>query len=104
MNIGKMRHRIKIIKPVQGEDVGFGSVMEWVEVATVWAEFLKQRVTPSVTLGDGAAIIITQGIKIRPREIEKSWHVEEKGITYKVIDVDKSNPSEYVLTTESIET
>ena len=47
MNIGKMRHRIALKKPIIGEDVGFGSVIEWKDVGSVWAEFLKQRITPS---------------------------------------------------------
>ena len=71
MNIGKMRHRIALKKPVIGEDVGFGSVIEWKDVGSVWAEFLKQRITPSAIIGDGTAVLITQGIRIRPREIEK---------------------------------
>ena len=50
------------------------------------------------------AVLITQGIRIRPREIEKGWHVEENGRTYKVIDVDRSDPAVYVLTTEAVET
>lgn len=104
MNIGKMRHRIAIKKPVIGEDVGFGSVIEWKDVGSVWAEFLKQRITPSTIIGDGTAVLITQGIRIRPREIEKGWHVEESGRTYKVIDVDRSDPAVYVLTTEAVET
>ena len=44
MNIGKMRHRIALKKPIIGEDVGFGSVIEWKDVGSVWAEFLKQRI------------------------------------------------------------
>lgn len=104
MNIGKMRHRIALKKPIIGEDVGFGSVIEWKDVGSVWAEFLKQRITPSSIIGDGTAVLITQGIRIRPREIEKGWHVEESGRTYKVIDVDRSDPAVYVLTTEAVET
>lgn len=104
MNIGKMRHRIALKKPIIGEDVGFGSVIEWKDVGSVWAEFLKQRITPSTIIGDGTAVLITQGIRIRPREIEKGWHVEESGRTYKVIDVDRSDPAVYVLTTEAVET
>lgn len=104
MNIGKMRNRIAIKKPVTGEDVGFGSVIEWKDVGSVWAEFLKQHITPTAIMGDGASVLITQGIRIRPREIEKGWHVEENGRTYKVIDVDRSDHAVYVLTTEAVET
>lgn len=104
MNIGKMRHRIALKKPIIGEDVGFGSVIEWKDVGSVWAEFLKQRITPGAIIGDGTAVLITQGIRIRPRKIEKGWHVEENGRTYKVIDVDRSDPAVYVLTTEAVET
>lgn len=103
MNIGKMRHRIMLKKPVTNEDVGFGSVTEWVDAGLVWAEFLKQRITPNVIMGNGAAVLITQGIRIRPREIEKGWHVEEKGRVYRVIDVDRSDPAVYILTTETLE-
>ena len=103
LNIGKMSHRITIVKLELGEDEGFGGVPTWTETATVWAEFLQQRVSVSTDAGSGQAVIITQGMRVRPCVIEKDWRVKEGNHVYDVLDVDRSNPGYYVLTTRLVE-
>lgn len=103
LNIGKMSHRITIIKLELGEDEGFGGAPTWTETATVWAEFLQQRVTVNTDAGSGQAVIVTQGMRIRPCEIEKDWKVREGTHTYDVLDVDRSNSGYYTLTTRLVE-
>ncbi len=103
LNIGKMSHRITIIKLELGEDEGFGGEATWKETATVWAEFLNQRVSVSTDAGSGQAVIVTQGMRIRPCEIEKDWKVREGTHTYDVLDVDRSNSGYYTLTARLVE-
>ncbi|MGL5271849.1 MAG: phage head completion protein [Selenomonadaceae bacterium] len=103
MNIGKMNKRLKLLKYTEtGPDEGFGSKCAWVEYKTVWAEMLKQRISPMVAQGDGQAMLVTQGFKIRPVAIVKGDKVSTQGHTYDVIDVDISDPSCYVLTTREV--
>lgn len=102
LNIGKMSHRITIIKLELGEDEGFGGTATWKETATVWAEFLQQRVAVTTDAGSGQAVIITQGMRVRPCEVEKDWRVREGTHTYDVLDVDRSNAGYYVLTTRLV--
>lgn len=97
-----MSHRITIIKLELGEDEGFGGEATWKETATVWAEFLNQRVSVSTDAGSGQAVIVTQGMRIRPCEIEKDWKVREGTHTYDVLDVDRSNSGYYMLTTRLV--
>lgn len=102
LNIGKMSHRITIIKLELGEDEGFGGAPTWTDTVTVWAEFLQQRVTVTTDAGSGQAVIITQGMRVRPCEIEKDWRVREGNHIYDVLDVDRSNSGYYTLTTRLV--
>ena len=100
--IGNLSHRVKLMRLERGEDDGFGGDAEWKDVKETWAEFLKARVSPGVYDADGSAVLITQGIRIRAQDIEKDWRIVWKGHTYEVLDVDRSNPEIYVLTTKEI--
>lgn len=100
LNIGKMSHRITILSLSRGTDDGFGGDASWVKIRDTWAEFLKARVTSAAYASDGAAVLVTQGMRIRAQDIEKGWRVSEKGHVYDVLDVDRSDPEVYVLTTK----
>jgi len=103
MNIGNMRYRMAIKKYTEiSPDKGFGPKCDYLLYKTVWCEMLKQRITPQVTQGDGQAVIVTQGFRIRPIDIKKGDKVEVQKHTYTVIDVDISDPSCYVLTTKEV--
>lgn len=103
MNIGNMRYRMQIKKYTEiSPDTGFGPKCDYVLYKIVWAEMLKQRITPQVTQGDGQAVIVTQGFRIRPIDIKKGDKVEVQKHTYTVIDVDISDPFCYVLTTKEV--
>lgn len=105
MRIGKLNKRMKILKFTEtGPDEGFGPKCDYVPYKTIWAEMLKQKITPSVMQGDGQLVIITQGFNIRPITINKGDKVEVLGHTYDVLDVDISDPSCYVLTTSEVRT
>lgn len=108
MDIGKMNHRVTILRPVMTEDEGFGSELSFDNAGQIWAEFLKQRITVSAMEGAGNAVTVTQGMRIRPREIGKNWKVVEVDYDngyvheYRVIDVDRSDKACYVLTTSEV--
>jgi hypothetical protein len=100
MRTGKLNVQIGVLKyDKQVEDAGFGEVGAWKPKAMpVWAEMLKQRITPQVMQGDGEAVLVTQGFNIRPMNIAKGDRVVAKGRTYDVLDVDTSDSTKYVLT------
>lgn len=102
LKISSLSHRVKLLRLDRGEDDGFGGEAEWKKVKETWAEFLKVRVAPGVYSADGAAVLITQGMRLRAQEVDKGWRVEEKGHTYEVLDVDRSDPELYVLTTKEV--
>lgn len=103
MIIGKMNTRLKILKKTEeSSDEGFGAKSGYPEYKTVWAEMLKQRITPTATQGDGQAVIATQGFKIRPVNVVKGDKVSILGHVYDVLDVDISDRSCYVLTTKEV--
>lgn len=103
MKIGNLDHRVTVLKKVRGVDIGLGAPVMFEEDGKAWAEFLKQRVSTGAVADDGAAVVVTQGIRIRPRIIEKGWRIREKEHTYEIIDVDRSDPAVYVLTTQEIQ-
>ena len=103
MKIGYLSHRVTVLKKVRGVDIGLGAPVMFEEDGKAWAEFLKQRVSTGAVADDGAAVVVTQGIRIRPRIIEKGWRIREKEHTYEIIDVDRSDPAVYVLTTQEIQ-
>ncbi len=103
MKIGYLSHRVTVLKKVRGVDIGLGAPVMFEENGKAWAEFLKQRVSTGAVADDGAAVVVTQGIRIRPRIIEKGWRIREKEHTYEIIDVDRSDPAVYVLTTQEIQ-
>lgn len=102
MDISKLRHRVTILRKSLGTDTGLGAPVTFMDDGKAWVEFLQQRVTTGVVADDGAAVMVTQGIRIRPREIEKGWRVQDGGHIYEVIDVDRGNPAVYVLTTQEV--
>lgn len=105
ITINKMHHRLTILKPtIVASDDGFGSKKGFISDGDVWAEFLRLRIIPSVIAGSGEAVSMTQGIKIRPRLIDKGWRVQEDTHVYKVLHVDSSTPGELILTTKEVDT
>ncbi len=102
MDIANFRHRITVFKKTLGEDIGLGAPVTFVEDGKAWAEFLKQRVSAGVIADDGAAVMITQGIRIRPRQIEKGWRIKDGDHMYEIIDIDRSDSFVYVLTTQEM--
>lgn len=103
LQAGKLNKRITLLKPVKGEDVGFGAETTW-EEETVWAEFLRPRFASGAAAGSGDAVTITQGIRIRRRSVEKGWKVRYDGREYNVLHVDDSVPRETTLTTQEVQT
>ena len=73
MQFGAMRHRITILKPVCKEDEFGGTSMHYEEDGRCWAEFFRPSFHNQSFEGDGDAAIITQGIRIRPREIKRGF-------------------------------
>lgn len=105
ITINKMHHRLTIFRPtIVASDDGFGSKKDFIADGDVWAEFLRLRIIPSVIAGSGEAVSMTQGIKIRPRTINKGWRVSEGAHVYKVLHVDESMPGELILTTKEVDT
>ena len=103
MIIGKLNKRIKLYICTRGQDTGFGAECEWTEVAEVWAEILRPRFTTGNMNGSADATLLTQGINIRKREVEKGWRVEYNGDMYEILHVDNSQPDFLTLTCRSVE-
>ena len=102
MDISKFRHRVTVLKKTLGTDIGLGAPVTFTDDGKVWAEFLQQRVSTGVVADDGAAVLVTQGIRIRPRAVENGWRIQDGDHTYEVIDVDRESPYVYVLTTQEV--
>lgn len=103
MIIGKLNKRIKLYNYTQGQDEGFGAAYNWNMVAEVWAEILRPRFTTGTMNGSADATLLTQGINIRKRLVEKGWRVEYNGDMYEVLHVDNSQPDFLTLTCRSVE-
>lgn len=102
VDIGKLRNRVTVQKKVRGVDEGLGAPVTFEADGQVWAEFLKQRISSGVVAGDGAAVLVTQGIRIRPREVQKGWRIVFGSHVFEIIDVDRSDQAIYLLTTQEI--
>lgn len=104
MNIGKMKDRLTVVQHNKiSDDVGFGEKYAWEPVGGLWCEMLKQRVTPVTASGDAQAIVVTQGIKIRPSALlRKGDRILLKSHTYNVLDVDTSQSDYYTLTCQEV--
>lgn len=102
IEMGKLRNRVTVQKKVRGVDDGLGAQVTFEDDGQIWAEFLKQRISSGVIADDGAAVLVTQGIRIRPREIQKGWRIVSNSHVFEIIDVDRSDPAVYVLTTQEI--
>lgn len=102
IDIGKLRNRVTVQKKVRGVDEGLGAPVTFENDGQIWAEFLKQRISSAVIADDGAAVLVTQGILIRPREVQKGWRIVFGNHVFEIIDVDHSDPAAYVLTTQEI--
>lgn len=103
MIIGKLNKRIKIYNYTRGQDDGFGAACEWTLVAEVWAEILRPRFTTGNMNGSADATLLTQGINIRRREVEKGWRVEYNGDMYEILHIDYSQLDYLTLTCRSVE-
>ena len=103
IRIARMNRRIELMRPVYGEDEGFGATKGYECVVKVWAEFLRPRFTQTDAMGSGVATEITQGIRIRAREVGKGWKVRHGADKYYVIHVDDSTPGETILTTKEVD-
>ena len=103
MIIAKLNKRIKLYNCIRGQDTGFGAECEWTEVAEVWAEILRPRFTTGTMNGSADATLLTQGINIRKREVEKGWRVEYNGDMYEVLHIDYSQPDFLTLTCRTVE-
>lgn len=102
IEIGKLRNRVTVQKKVRGVDDGLGAQVTFEDDGQIWAEFLKQRISSGVIADDGAAVLVTQGIRIRPHEVQKGWRIVSGSHIFEIIDVDRSDPAVYVLTTQEI--
>ena len=104
MNIGHKRDRLIVIQHTKvSDDTGFGAKYEWKKGGGLWWEMLKQRITPVTAAGDAQAIVVTQGVKIRPSNLlAKGDRISLKSHTYDVIDVDTSQDEYYTLTCREV--
>lgn len=102
-NIGKMDKRITIIKPMYSSDGMGGRKSDEIRVATVWAEFLRARITTTEIQGT-VATEVTQGIRIRKSNIgiKKGWNVSCGDSNYDVLHVETIG-QEIILTCKGVE-
>lgn len=103
MKVSRLRHRVALLKPIRAPDEYGGTRVEYEEVASVWADFLRPNFGHQNMQGDGDALVITQGIRLRPAHVERGWRVQQGERFFDVLDVDESNPGEVILTTQEVE-
>lgn len=103
MKVSRLRHRVALLKPIRAPDEYGGTRVEYEEVASVWADFLRPNFGHQNMQGDGDALVITQGIRFRPAHVERGWRVQQGERFFDVLDVDESNPGEVILTTQEVE-
>lgn len=105
VNLSELRERVQILRQqVIEEDEGLGEEIAFQPFKKIWAKPLKQRITPQVSMDNTEVVIVTQGFQIRSgNDIQKSDRLVWQNNTYKIIDVDTSNPFYYILTTKRVE-
>jgi SPP1 family predicted phage head-tail adaptor len=79
-----MNHRITLLRGEPGEDAVGQPVVDWVEVATVWADVRFQ--TGAEVLRAGADVAVKRAsIRIRTRkDVDAAWRVRYSGEEYEV--------------------
>lgn len=97
MQAGRLDKRINIRMKERTPDGQGGFNDTWPVIATVWGEMLRPRFSDGVDSGTHA-VTITQGIRIRRRNIEQGWKVDLDGREYNVIHVDNSTRGETIMT------
>ena len=102
MNISAMRTRVELYEPVEEFDSIGGSTESLVLRKTCWAEFLRPRFGNSTVQGDAEVQVITQGIRMRPTQVERGWQIIAKDHTYEVLHVDNSKPDEIIITAQEV--
>ena len=58
------------------------------------------RVT--LLVGDAEVQVITQGIRMRPTQVERGWQIIAKDHIYEVLHVDNSKPGEIIITAQEV--
>ena len=103
MNIGKLDKRLAIIQIVHSPDGMGGRKSEEVQVATIWAEFLRPRFVTAEIQGTIVSEV-TQGIRIRKNNIgiKKGWIVSWGDSKYDVLHVETIG-QEIILTCKGVE-
>lgn len=102
LRISDLKARIKILRSTETKsDEGLGPELSWEEIKSVWMCPLKQRVAP-VSVLDGPSIMITQGFMCRPCDILRNDRLIYQNETYDILDVDKGNPSYYIITSKRL--
>lgn len=104
MRAGRLDHRVELFcKEVIAADEGFGDTYDWVSQGTVWAVVHRPSFNHGNMNGSADAVLLTQGITIRPRFIEKGWRVKLNGQFYEVLHIDTSRRKELTLTMQAVE-
>lgn len=103
MRVSRLRHRVALLKPIRVPDEYGGARIDFEEVSIVWADFLRPNFGHQSIQGDGDALVITQGIRLRNTLVERGWRVMQGEKIFDVLDVDKSVLGEVILTTQEVE-
>ena len=53
MKVSRLRHRVALLKPIRAPDEYGGTRVEYEEVASVWADFLRPNFGHQNMQGDG---------------------------------------------------
>ena len=103
MKVSRLRHRVALLKPIRAPDEYGGARVEYEDVASVWADFLRPNFGHQNLQGDGDVLVISQGIRLRKTTVERGWRVQQGDRLFDVLDVDESVPGETILTTQEVE-
>lgn len=79
MQAGRMKTRLRILRPITTEGELGGESLEWVETATVHAERVKQTGSNTLIVGEHFPDYRTEFNIRDAHEVEENWRVEQLG-------------------------
>lgn len=82
--IGKLRHRVSLLRPVRSPDSGGGAAVEWQGFATVWAKVLARPSRPDDSARQDIYIYRKRLITRHRNDINHGTRLLVEGRTYEI--------------------
>lgn len=79
MQAGRMRHRLRILKPVTAKDEFQAEYTDWIETAVAWAERVKSTPRFGVEVVEVFSDFTVEFNIRAAHEVDNGWRVEQLG-------------------------